>query len=75
LDPQKTKDGKPYGPARYKEIVKDCWYISNNIHTSYNDVLKVSPSERELLIKYISDENKRKNDQLMESVNNSKKSL
>ena len=55
LDPQQSKDGKPYGPKRYKEIVKECWYISDNLHTSYTDVLDLSYQERVYLIECISD--------------------
>lgn len=62
LDPQTSKDGKPYGPKRYKEIVKECWYISDNLHTSYSDVLDLSYQERVYLIELINEkqENTRK---------------
>lgn len=53
LDPQTSKDGQPYGPKRYKEIVKECWYISDNCHTSYTDVLDMSFQERFYLIECI----------------------
>jgi hypothetical protein len=46
LDPQTSKDGKPYGPKRFKELVKECWYISDNLNTSYTDVLDLSVQER-----------------------------
>ena len=55
LDPQLTSDGKPYGPKRYKEIVKECWYISDNLNTSYTDVLDLSFQERFYLIQYINE--------------------
>lgn len=53
LDPQISKDGRAYGPKRYKEIVKECWYISDNLHTSYTDVLDLSFQERFYLIECI----------------------
>ena len=53
LDPQTSNDGTPYGPKRYKEIVKECWYISDNLHTSYTDVLDLSFQERFYLIELI----------------------
>lgn len=53
LDPQTSKDGTPYGPKRYKEIVRECWYISDNLHTSYTDVLDLSFQERFYLIELI----------------------
>lgn len=53
LDPQTSEDGKPYGPKRFKEIIKECWYISDNLHTSYTDVLDMSFMERAYLISLI----------------------
>ena len=48
-----TEDGQPYGPARYKRIVQECYLISKNMNTSYSDVLKLTPKEREYLIKFL----------------------
>ncbi len=59
MDPQSTSDGKPYGPHRYKEITRERWFISKNINTSYNDIGKITPKEREYLIEFITDEMKR----------------
>ena len=55
LDPQTYKDGTPYGPKRFKEIVKECWFISDQTHTSYADVLDLSYQERIYLIECIND--------------------
>lgn len=55
LDPPTSKDGTPYGPKRFKEIVKECWYISDNIHTSYSDVLDISFQERVYLLDCINE--------------------
>ena len=55
LDPQLSSDGKPFGPKRYKEIVKECWYISDSLNTSYTDVLDLSYQERVYLIEYINE--------------------
>ena len=38
-----------------KEIVRECWYISDNLHTSYTDVLDLSYQERIYLIECIND--------------------
>jgi hypothetical protein len=46
LDPQTSKDGKPYGPKRFKEIVKECWFLSDQMNTSYSDILDLSVQER-----------------------------
>lgn len=56
LDPKLTESGKPYGPERYKRVVQECYLISKNMNTSYSDVLKITPKERELLIKFLLDE-------------------
>lgn len=57
-----TKSGKPYGPHRFKEIVKERYLISKNMNTSYNEIGKITPLERDYLIEFISDEIKRSNE-------------
>lgn len=57
-----TKNGKPYGPFRFKEIVKERYLISKNMNTSYNEVGKITPIERSYLIEFIADEVKRSNE-------------
>lgn len=55
LDPPQSSDGTAYGPKRYKEIVKECWYISDNTHTSYTDVLDLACQDRVYLIECINE--------------------
>jgi hypothetical protein len=55
LDPQTSNDGSAYGPKRYKEIVRECWYISDHLNTSYTDVLNLSYQERLYLIECINE--------------------
>ena len=55
LDPQLSNDGTAYGPKRYKEIVKECWYVSDNLHTSYTDVLNLAYQDRVYLIECINE--------------------
>ena len=62
MDPQFTKDGKPYGPIRYKEIVKERYLISKSMNTSYNEVGQITPTERQYLIEFLADDAKRSND-------------
>lgn len=50
-----TSDGKPYGPKRYREIVRECWYISDQLHTSYTDVLDLAVTDRIMLIRLINE--------------------
>lgn len=56
LDPKLTSDGKPYGPYRYKEIVKECYLISKNCNTSYTDLMNITPIEKNYLLEFISEE-------------------
>lgn len=51
-----TSDGKPYGPWRYEQLVKECYVISKNSNTSFEDIKKVTPTERKLLLKFINEE-------------------
>lgn len=53
LDPPTCNDGTPYGPKHYKELVKQCWYISDCTHTSYADVLDLAYVDRMYLIGFI----------------------
>ena len=56
LDPALTSDGKPYGPYRFKEIVKQCYIISTKCNTSYTYLLEITPRERDYLFEFIMDE-------------------
>ena len=58
LDPQLSNDGQPYGPKHYKELVKECWFISDQLNTSYTDVLDLSFQERVYLIECINEKQK-----------------
>ena len=53
LDPQISKDGTPYAPKRFKSLVQECWFICDNLHIGYDEVLDMSVTERELLIQFI----------------------
>jgi len=55
-------NGKPYAPYRFKEIVKERWYISKSINTSYNDLGKITPREKDYILEFIIEENKRTED-------------
>ncbi len=62
LDPLTTDDGKPYGPKRFREISKECYIISKNINTSYNDVLQITPVERKYIIDFLIEESRKTQD-------------
>lgn len=56
LDPQLTKDGKPYGPFRYKQIIREAYLITKNTNTSYMDVMDMPPQEREYMLGFLDEE-------------------
>lgn len=53
LDQQTTNDGKPYAPIRYKELVRNCFLVSMEINTSYNDLLQITPRELNYMLEFI----------------------
>lgn len=69
LDPTLTKDGKPYGPIRYKQLVQECYVISRNINTSYSDILRMTPTERGYLLEFLYNEFKRNQEALKAAKN------
>lgn len=73
LDPQISKDGKPYGPKRFKEIVQECWFISVNLNTSYTDILDISVPERLYLVEFISSKIKAESDAMKQVYKDPKK--
>lgn len=73
LDPQFDSEGKPWGPQRYKQLVRECWYITKNVHTSYNEVLKMNPTERKTLLDFISEDNKKRQESLDKALSKNKK--
>jgi hypothetical protein len=70
LDPQSTDNGKPYGPWRYKQIVKECYIITKNTNTPYSDILEMTPTERELMIEFLSEDFKKQQEQIDKAKNN-----
>lgn len=67
LDQQTTKDGRPYGPIRFKQIVKELYIIGKQTHTPYTELLNITPTERDLLLNLIIEENK-KSEEAMEKI-------
>ena len=74
LDQQFDKDGKPYAPKRFKELVSERFYISqmaNNI--SYAETGKLVPAERKIIIDLIKEVNQAREQALKDSRKGSKK--
>lgn len=53
LDPEFDENGELYAPKKYKQLVNECYLISKNCNTSYNEVLQITPSEKELIIGFM----------------------
>lgn len=51
-----TKDGKPYAPIKYKQIVKEAYLISKNLNTPYSDVMNMTPTERNYILEFLVDD-------------------
>ena len=85
LDPKVTSDGKPYGPWKYKKIVEECYFISHQIHTTYLDLLKITPRERLYLLEFLTreaeemqkarEDAQQKLDKRVEEIKSSKKNI
>ena len=48
-----TEEGRPYGPFKYKEIVKERYLISKHTNTSYEDTSRITPLERGYILEFI----------------------
>lgn len=68
LDPQliRNEEGKliPYGPFRYEAIVKEQYWITKELHTSYLDLEQITPKDRSLLLRFIDEDNKKAEEHL-----------
>ena len=67
MDPLTTKDGKPYGPVRFKQIVRERYLITKHTNTSYGDTGKMSPTEKDYLLEFINDDLDRAREAIEES--------
>ena len=56
MDPKYNEDGTPYGPKRFKDIVKERYFISKKCSTTYNEVGNITPVERQYIIEFILEE-------------------
>jgi hypothetical protein len=67
-----TDNGKPYGPWRYKQIVKESYVITKNTNTPYSDVLSMTPAEREYFIEFLAEDFKKQQEQMEQAKKNMK---
>lgn len=62
-----------YGPARYKDIVKERYIITKHTNTSYEGTSNITPIEREYLLRFIMDDLQRQKDMYDKARAESKK--
>ena len=67
--------GEPYGPVRFRQIIKECYLIAKNCNTSYTDLLNITPMEKNELINLIIDENKKSEEAMQKIKNENSKKL
>ena len=67
LDPEKSKNGEPYGPFRFKEIIRELYLISKFTNTSYTDLQEITPAEKNHLL-YIISEDKAQEDKIQKEI-------
>ena len=73
LDHLVTEDNKPWGPERYKNIIRERYRITKNANISYGDTGNMTPTEREIILQFIDDDLKRSKEILDNSVKNKPK--
>ena len=59
ITPQLTSDGKPYGPIKYKELLKEAYLIVKHTGATYDDVMSMSPTERKYVLSFLIEEAER----------------
>lgn len=73
LGPQFDESGKPLGPIEFERIAKERYFISRRLNTSYIDTGQITVLERNLLLKFISEEIAEEEKLLNEARENAKK--
>lgn len=58
---------KPLALKCYKQLMFQRYYITRNTNTSFVDTAQMTPTEREYIIKFIVDENKKTRETLENS--------
>ncbi len=67
-----TDDGRPYAPVRFKEIVRERYEISKRLHTSYNEVGEMTPTERSYILDFILEDSKRQEEMIEQAKQKAK---
>ena len=53
FDQKWTSDGQLFAPIRLKQLVKERFFISKHLNTSYIDTIDITPLERKYLLEFI----------------------
>ena len=72
MGPLFDDDGNPTGPIEFERIVKERYFISKRLNTSYLDTGNITVLERNLLLKFISEEIEQE-EKMVEEIRNTKK--
>lgn len=57
-------NGEPYAPWRFKQLVKELYLISKSIHTSYTELLDITPTEKDYILQFMVEEVKKSEEEL-----------
>ena len=69
LGPVLNSDGTPCGPQRFRDIVKERYYITKHTHTSYSDIGQMTPLERKYILELITNDLQARKKQIDELSN------
>ena len=53
FDQRFNEKGEPLTPLKYRSLVTERYVISSNINTSYEDVGKMTPTERHIILQML----------------------
>lgn len=68
LTKQNSPNDLPESVKQFKQIIWERYAISKFIHTSYNEIGKVTPREREYLLEFIAEDRQRDEKLIKEKI-------
>lgn len=73
MDPVLASDGKtPYAVVRFREIAHERYRLSKIMHTSYLELGKITPIERQYLIDFAIEDAKKEDEMVKEATRSRK---
>ena len=64
LGQQLTFDGKPFGPIKYKELVREAYILAKHCNISYSEVMNMTPTERQYMLEFLKEDMDREKESL-----------